>query len=170
MNTKQDKKWWVVFSCLQQSLVGANTIFNYGGSLLSSVYREMLSPKQFIGLITTSKLTVKTVQHAGINMYLQLTVAEYCMQLHCDTHHCAPPPSCLIYSELLNRCLFGINALKIKLQNNEMAVCCLVMHTDNYWVHLVPFKSICAFQFECIGPVWSFLSYCTKAKFISNIL
>lgn len=119
-----------------------NTILNCSDSLLCSVYCEMQPPKQFRGLITTGKLTVKTVQHAGIKMHLQLTVAEYSMQLHCDTPHCHPeihPPSCLIYSELLNRCLFGINALEIKLQNNEMAVCCLVIHTEDYCVHSDPF-------------------------------
>lgn len=50
-----------------------------------------------------------------------------------ETH----PPSCFIYSEPLNRCLFGINALEIKLQNNEMAVCCLVIYvpkiTESIW-------------------------------------
>lgn len=118
----------------------------------------MPSPKQFRGLITTSELTVKTVKHAGIQMHLQLTVLEYCTQVHCDTHHCRPdihPPSCLIYSELLNRCLFGINASEIKLQNNEMAVCRLVMHTEDYRVHLDPFTSTQAFQYEHMGPVWS---------------
>lgn len=50
-----------------------------------SVYSEMLLPKQFRGLITASTLTVKTVLHAGFKMHLQLTVAEYSMEVHCDT-------------------------------------------------------------------------------------
>lgn len=127
----------------------------------------MPSPKQFRGWITTSKLTVETVKHAGIKMHIRLTVLEHCMKLHCDTHHCHPdihPPSCLIYSELLNRCLFGINASEIKLQNNEMAACSLVMHAEDYWVHLDPFRSVWAHR-----PCVKSLSFCTKSNDISNI-
>lgn len=100
---------------------------------------------------------MKAVRHAGIKMHLQLTVAEGRMQLHRDTHHWHPeihPPSCLIYSELLNRCLFGINALEIKLRNNEMAARCLLIHTGDYRIHFDPFPNQYELlQCERVGPV-----------------
>lgn len=38
------------------------------------VYSEVPSPKQFKGLITAGELSAITAEHAGIQMYLQLTV------------------------------------------------------------------------------------------------
>lgn len=62
----------------------------------------------------------------------------------CDTHHSRAgihPLSCLIYPEPVNRCLFGC----LLLQTNEMAALAgYARWRLLLYVHLDPFRSICA--------------------------